>query len=74
MDQERGAGNCTLADFTFSAGYRLDKMAHLKVPALAKRGHPLEVPVKHKISFHSRFSTACWFSFFVDRFYVNPHR
>ena len=39
-----------------------------------KRGHPLEVPVKHKTPFHGRFSTACWFSFFVDRFYVNFHR
>ncbi|VGO16568.1 hypothetical protein PDESU_05159 [Pontiella desulfatans] len=28
-----------------------------------KKGHPLEVPVKHKIPFHGRFSTTCLFPF-----------
>jgi hypothetical protein len=28
-----------------------------------KTGHPLEVPVKHKIPLYNRFSTVCYFSF-----------
>ena len=31
----------------------------VSLPVLWKRGHPLEVPVKHKIPCHGRFSTAC---------------
>ena len=34
---------------------------------LTARGHPLEVPVKHKTPFHSRFPTAFQCFLFVDR-------
>jgi hypothetical protein len=39
-----------------------------------RRGHPLEVPVKHKKPFHSRFLAASPISLFVDRFHIAFHR